>query len=130
MRWARSCGGWLIGLVCRCSRLGDGCSGATPAVLVAPWSSIVIGIPKTEQHRPRGRGRLVALGRRTDDGKRCSLLVVNEADGSWSFYGVGASAGVKLGKADTVALVELILARTESRDPNMSRRSDRVGGTR
>jgi len=58
------------------------------------------------------------------------LLVVNEADGSWSFHGLDASAGVKLGKADTLALVELILARTESRDPNMSRRSDPLGGTR
>jgi hypothetical protein len=76
----------------------------------------VIDVPETEQHRPRGRGRLVALGRRTDNDKRCTLLVVNEADGSWSFHGLGAS-GVKLGKADTVALVELILARTESRDP-------------
>jgi hypothetical protein len=43
--------------------------------------------------------------------------VVNEADGSWSFHGLGTSAGVKLGKTDTLALVELILARTESRDP-------------
>ncbi|MGH3887762.1 MAG: hypothetical protein ACRDSZ_14555 [Pseudonocardiaceae bacterium] len=51
--------------------------------------------PETEQHRPRGRGRLVALGRRTDNDKRCTLLVVNEADGSWSFHGLGASAGVK-----------------------------------
>jgi hypothetical protein len=74
-------------------------------------------VPETAQHRPRGRGRLVALGRRTDNDQRCTLLVVNEADGSWSFHGLGASAGVKLGRADTVALVELILARTESRDP-------------
>jgi hypothetical protein len=90
----------------------------------------VVDVPETEQHRDRGRGRLVALGRRTDNDQRCTLLVVNEADGSWSFHGLGASAGVKLGQADTVALVELILARTESRDPNVSRRSDRVGGTR
>jgi hypothetical protein len=90
----------------------------------------VIDVPETEQHRPRERGRLVALGRRTDNDKRCTLLVVNEADGSWSFHRLGASAGVKLGKADTLALVELILARTESPDPNMSPRSDHVGGTR
>jgi hypothetical protein len=77
----------------------------------------VIEVPGTEQHRPRGRGRLVVLGRRTDNDKRCTLLVVNEGDGSWSFHGLGASAGVKLGKADTVALVELILVQTESRDP-------------
>ncbi|MGH4010659.1 MAG: hypothetical protein ACRDTH_21275 [Pseudonocardiaceae bacterium] len=68
-------------------------------------------VPETEQHRPRGRGRLVALGRRTDNDKRCTLLVVHEADGAWSFYGLGASAGVKLGRADTVVLVESILAR-------------------
>jgi hypothetical protein len=36
---------------------------------------------------------LVALGRRTDNDKRGTLLVVNEADGSWSFHGLGASAG-------------------------------------
>jgi hypothetical protein len=60
---------------------------------------------------------LVALGRRTDNDKRCTLLVIHEADGSWSFHSLGASAGVKLGKADTLALVELILARTNSRDP-------------
>ena len=72
--------------------------------------------PGTQQHRHRERDRLIALGRRTDNDKRGTLLVVNEADGSWSFHGLGASAGVKLGKADTLALVELILARTESRD--------------
>jgi hypothetical protein len=87
-------------------------------------------VPETQQHRPRGRGRLVVLGRRTDNDQRCTLLVVNEADGSWSFHGLGAAVGVKLGQADTLALVELILARTESRDPNMSPRSDRVGDTR
>ena len=69
------------------------------------------------QHRTGERGRLISIGRRTDNDKHGTLLVVNEADGSWSFHGLGASAGVKLGKADTVALVELILARTESRDP-------------
>jgi hypothetical protein len=43
------------------------------------WSSIVIDVP--EQHcRPRERDRLIALGRRTDDDKRCTLLVVSEVD--------------------------------------------------
>ncbi|MGH4010647.1 MAG: hypothetical protein ACRDTH_21215 [Pseudonocardiaceae bacterium] len=77
----------------------------------------MIDVPDTQQHRPRGRGRLVALGRRTDNDQRGTLLVVNDADGSWSFHGLGASAGVKLGKADTLALVESILAQTDSRDP-------------
>jgi hypothetical protein len=71
----------------------------------------VIDIPG--QHcRPRERDRLIALGRRTDDDTRCTLLVVSEADGSWSFYGLGALAGVKLSKDDTLALIESILART------------------
>jgi hypothetical protein len=77
----------------------------------------VIDVPEKQHHRHRERDRLIALGRRTDNDKRCTLLVINEADGSWSFHGLGASAGVKLCKADTLALVELILARTESRDP-------------
>ena len=67
-------------------------------------------LPET-QHQHRERDRVIALGRRTDNDERCTLLVVSEADGSWSFYGLGASAGVKLGRADTVALVESILAR-------------------
>ena len=69
-------------------------------------------VPETEPRRSCGRGRLVALGRRTDNDECCTLLVVNEADDSWSFHGLGASAGVKLGEADTVALLELIRART------------------
>jgi hypothetical protein len=68
-------------------------------------------VPFDSFGHPREHGRLMALGRRTDDDKRCTLLVVNEADGSWSFHGLGALVGVKLGKADTLALVESILAR-------------------
>ena len=53
---------------------------------------------------------MTALGRRTDSGERCTLLVINEIDDSWSFHGLGAP-GVKLSKADTVALAEAILGR-------------------
>jgi hypothetical protein len=35
-------------------------------------------------------GRITALGRRTDSGERCTLLVIQETDGAWSFYGLGA----------------------------------------
>lgn len=74
--------------------------------------TVVIMIDVPEQHyRPRERDRLIALGRRTDDDKRCTLLVVSEADGSWSFHGLGALVGVKLSKADTLVVVESILAR-------------------
>jgi hypothetical protein len=64
------------------------------------------------QHQQQERGRVTALGRRTDSGERCTLLVINELDGSWSFHGLGAP-GVKLSKADTVALAESILARAQ-----------------
>jgi hypothetical protein len=70
----------------------------------------VIDVPEQHYRHPE-RDRLIALGRRTDDDTRCTLLVVNEADGSWSFHCLGALVGVKLGKADTLALVESILAR-------------------
>ena len=64
---------------------------------------------ETQHQRPE-RGRVTALGRRTDSGERCTLLVINEIDDSWSFHGLGAP-GVKLSKADTVALAEAILGR-------------------
>lgn len=53
-------------------------------------------------------GRVTAQGRRTDDGSRCTLLVINEADGSWSFHGLGAP-GVKLSKADATRLAQDIV---------------------
>jgi hypothetical protein len=67
----------------------------------------VIDVPET-QRQQRERGRVTAFGRRTGDGSRCTLLVINEIDGSWSFHGLGAP-GVTLSTADTVALAESIL---------------------
>ena len=64
-------------------------------------------VPKTVLQSERGR--LQAQGKRTDDGSMCTLLVVNEADGSWTFHGLGAP-GVKLAEADTVAFAEAVLA--------------------
>ena len=66
--------------------------------------------PPETQHQPRERGRLAVQGRCTDDGSKCTLLLVHELDGSWTFHGLGAP-GVTLSKADTVALVESILER-------------------
>ena len=62
------------------------------------------------QHQQRERGRVAVQGRCTDDGSKCTLLLVHELDGSWTFHGLGAP-GVTLSKADTVALVESILER-------------------
>ncbi len=69
----------------------------------------MIDVPETE-HQQRERGRLQASGRRTDSGERCTLLVIHELDGGWTFHGLGAP-GVKLPKADMVALAESILER-------------------
>jgi hypothetical protein len=62
------------------------------------------------QHQRTERGRLTALGRRTDSGERCTLLVINELDGSWSFHGLGAP-GVRLSAVDMVELATAILER-------------------
>jgi hypothetical protein len=65
--------------------------------------------PETPHHQPE-RGRLIVIGRRTDSGTRSTLLVINKIDGSWSFHGAGAP-GVKLSKADAVAVCKSILER-------------------
>jgi hypothetical protein len=72
-------------------------------------SSVVINVPEI-QHQPRERGRLTTRGRRTDDGSICTLLVVHELDGAWSFHGLGAP-GVRLSAADMVELATAILER-------------------
>jgi hypothetical protein len=55
------------------------------------------------------RGRLTAPGRRSDDGRRC-VLVVNEADGLWSFHDP-VEPGVRVTRDIVVALAEAILRR-------------------
>lgn len=58
--------------------------------------------PLSEPPRRRGerkRDRMVAQGRSSDDGSRCTRLVVHENDGSWSFHGLGAP-GVKISQPD------------------------------
>ena len=61
-------------------------------------------------HSQSERGRLNAQGRRTDDNSCCTLLVIHEADGSWAIHGLGAP-GVRLSKAEMIALAESILDR-------------------
>ncbi|MGH3686492.1 MAG: hypothetical protein ACRDRU_23985 [Pseudonocardiaceae bacterium] len=68
----------------------------------------MIDVPKT-LHSERERGRIQAQGRRTDDRSNCTLLVIHEADGSWAIHGLGAP-GVRLSKAEMIALAEKILA--------------------
>ncbi|MGB6164499.1 MAG: hypothetical protein WCF33_16035 [Pseudonocardiaceae bacterium] len=45
---------------------------------------------------------MIALDHRTDDDKRCTPLVVNEANDSWSFYGLGTHAGASARSALSV----------------------------
>ena len=69
----------------------------------------MIDVPET-QHQQRERGRLTAHGRRTDDGSRCTLLVIHELGGTWAVHGLGAP-GVRLSEADVGALCGWILER-------------------
>jgi hypothetical protein len=52
----------------------------------------VIDVPET-LHSHRERGRLPAQGSRTDDNTGCTLLVIHQADGSWTIHGLGARGG-------------------------------------
>jgi hypothetical protein len=62
------------------------------------------------QHQRTERGRVTALGRRTDSGERCTLLVIHELNGAWTFHGLGAP-GVRLSAVDMVELATAILER-------------------
>jgi hypothetical protein len=57
----------------------------------------------------RERGRLQAPGHRTDDNTHHTLVIINEADGSWVIRGLDAP-GMRLPKAEMIALAEKILA--------------------
>jgi hypothetical protein len=69
----------------------------------------VIDVPET-LHSQSERGRLHVQGRRAEDNSCCTLLVIHEADGSWAIHGLGAP-GVRLPKAEMIALAEKILVR-------------------
>lgn len=69
-----------------------------------------MSIEPLRTHGSRERGRLQAQGRCTDDGSDHTLLVIHEADGSWTIHGLGAP-GVQLPAAKMIALAESILKR-------------------
>ncbi len=80
-----------------------------PAARCRSPSTTVIDVPDIE-HEQRERGRLRAIGKRTDNGSRATLLLVHESDRSWTFHGLGAP-GVRLSEADIVALAASIVKR-------------------
>lgn len=57
--------------------------------------------------------RVVLDGRRTDDGARCTLIVIREFGGVWALYPHGAGKfGVRLGKEDVATIARAIQAGT------------------
>lgn len=60
--------------------------------------------------RENERSRVVVDGRRTDDGDRCSLVVVHKVGGTGALYPHGAhQLGVRLSKAEAVKAAQAIL---------------------
>lgn len=57
-------------------------------------------------------GRVVVDGKRTDDGDRCTLVVVHERSGGcWVFYPHGfGKFGVRLSKQDALTVAQAVLA--------------------
>lgn len=54
--------------------------------------------------------RVVLDGRRTDDGTRCTVVVIRELSGAWAFYPHGIDAfGARLCNDDATTLARAIL---------------------
>jgi hypothetical protein len=72
----------------------------------------VIEIPDVPAtlHSERERGRIQVQGQSTDDNSDHTLLIIHEADGSWTVHGLGAP-GITLPPDKMVALAESILRR-------------------
>lgn len=109
MRSAASYAAWLTGWVSASADLATTCPAGKITALSAFTVLTVIDVPE-RQHQRAERGRVAFKGRSTDDGSQCTLLVVNEDDGSWTFHGLGAP-GVTLSKADTISLAQSMLGR-------------------
>ena len=56
------------------------------------------------------RARVVVDGQRTDDGDRCTLVVVGETGGTWSLYPHGwGKFGVRLSGQEALRVAQAIL---------------------
>jgi hypothetical protein len=68
-------------------------------------------VPK-DLHSQRERGRLQTPGHHTGDDSRCTLLstllIINEADGSWVIHGLGAPS-VRLTRDVMISVAQAIL---------------------
>ena len=60
--------------------------------------------------REKEHSRLVAEGKRTDDGTLCSLVLVEEVGGTWAAYPHGAAQlGVRLSRTEASRVARRIL---------------------
>lgn len=73
-----------------------------------------VGEPdKTVMQRQNELSRVVAVGKRTDDGSLCTLLAVSETGGVWALYPHGAGKlGVRLPRDEAQRLARAILSQT------------------
>jgi hypothetical protein len=56
------------------------------------------------------RSRVVVVGRRADDGGRCTVVVIHERSGYWGVYPHGfATFGVRLPRGEAVKVAQAIL---------------------
>lgn len=65
----------------------------------------------TVMQRDNERRRVVVDGRRTDDGARCSLVVIHEYSGGWAICPHGdGKLGVRVSGTDAATIATAILA--------------------
>ena len=72
---------------------------------VQPWSAE----PAAAQLQNE-RSRVIVEGKRTDDGDRCTLVVIQEVGGTWALYPHGwGKFGVRLNNGEAVTVAQAIL---------------------
>lgn len=59
---------------------------------------------------PGERARIVVMGRNTETGSQCTVIVIHEEGGMWAIHGLG-NQGVRMPATDVRALAEAILTR-------------------
>lgn len=65
----------------------------------------------TVMQRDNERSRVVVEGRRTDDGSRCTLVVIQDHGGCWALYPHGADQlGVQVSGPNATTVANAILA--------------------
>jgi hypothetical protein len=68
----------------------------------------------TIMQRDNERRRLTGPGTRTDDGERCTVVVIHECSGDWAFFPHGAAQlGVRISGPDAATVAREILGDAE-----------------